>query len=96
MNLSKKRIVILWVVVILVVVFLGLGIKTAYVTNVTTGGKIYYEILTLYGQKITSDGPWKAYGTTNDLIKLSNYKYQLIVATLLIGLALFMTIKEKK
>ena len=107
MELSMKRKIILWVTVILIVIFLGLETGYSYKKECSTltfygfsigsnkpfwgelewnkkakdDNKLLYKIM--YGRNIAN------------AVYLGNYKYQLIVATLLIGLALFMTVKRK-
>ena len=85
MKLSTKRIIILWVTVLVVVVLLGLDGVEEQRIGVT------YRFTRLYGFKIAP----AVEGRPSGIVMIGHYKYQLIVATLLIGLALFMTLKEK-
>ena len=81
-KLSKKQTIILWVTVILIVIFLGLS----------PDGPVAIRGATPYGTSL--------YGMYLGTIGIAHwiflYKYQLIVATLLIGFALFITAKESK
>jgi hypothetical protein len=78
---------VIWVVVILIVLFLGL--KSPYTSYGEQYGK-NYQGLYLYGISI---GGWLA----SDTIKtLGEYKFALIGATLLIGLAAIATMNKNK
>ena len=105
MKLSKKRLIILWVTVLIIVTFVGLDRidekherRTAAIQSsqlVLYGYELGFFSLTAHN--ITQpkiDITQKKRGLYH-LIPLGDYKYQLIVATLLIGLALFMTVREK-
>lgn len=93
MKLSKKQKIILWVTVILIVIFLGLHSERVGQTK---------TVLSLYGYRIATDFPsdlrlLPAYlkRGIGSFAYLGKWKYPLIVATLLIGFALFMTVREK-
>ncbi|MHC4123962.1 MAG: hypothetical protein ACYSSI_10345 [Planctomycetota bacterium] len=77
----RKQKIILWVTVILIVIFLGLE----------TGGEHKPGSRKYLGSPYTF-----FYGINlgSFYTPFAHYKYQLIVATLLIGLALFMTVKK--
>ena len=79
MKLSTKQIIILWFTVLFVIIFLGLTSIEAY----------GHKDLVFYGITLLTT----AY--KGSLVHLGDYKYQLIVATLLIGTALIITLREK-
>ena len=124
MTLSKKRIIILWVTVLLVVVFLGLDIKDRYYMQAGDYGTPIeslaevppnypsqyiktYKVLTFCGEEIFPYGlslppnplSYFYYGLLfvpcHILKVVATFKPVSIVATLLIGLALFMTMRKK-
>ena len=84
MTLSTKQKIILWVTVLLIVVFLGLSHELILKPNGQYTGKGY---LTSYGFKLLRVPDSSA------AYNITEYKYHLIIATLLIGLALFISVK---
>ena len=78
--MNTKQKIILWVFVILIVIFLGLQ----------SSWNGMWTDLTFYGFT------WGATGTMGKWVSIGYYKYQLIIATLLIGLASFLSMGKKK
>lgn len=113
MTLSKKRIIILWIPILLILVFLGLRYEKIELSNFLSeeGKKLdiptHYRHdlqftslnITLGSMHIREDGTVvNRLGLVKLGIppKIGHYKYHLIVATLLVGYALFLGLKENR
>ena len=94
MKFSTSRLIILWVTILLVVVFIGLHSEPK-----TYGDK--KPTLSIYGFYVGDSATVRLrllpkMRPIGNFAYLGNYKYQLIVVTLLIGFALWVTAKGKR
>lgn len=102
MKLRTKRLIILWVAVVFIILFLGLRTEKEVVNN--SAGIVNSEEAYLYGRHFASTlFTASTYGNekplnmsfNKQLLFLPKYKYHFIIATLLISIALGVSIKEK-
>ncbi len=93
--MNKKQIFVLWVLIITIAILIGLKTTTVYeITEIykPNGPENGHTALMLYGMLVLmSENAGKLY----PLLNLGDYKYNLIVVTVMIGLALLYTIKSK-
>lgn len=94
--MNKKQLIILWIIVIFIGILIGLKTTTVYPTSeiIKPGGPEFgHTALMLYGSLIlTSENA----GGLHFLLNFGEYKYQLIIAVIIIGCTLIYSWKSKK
>ena len=88
--MHKKQLILACIIVALVIILFGL--ETTH-TDYQDPARISID-LSLYDQYIGSDLPNPPYPSLGKLAYLGNYKYGLIIATLLIGSLLINILKQ--
>jgi len=107
-KLNKKQIIILCVTVLLIVVLIGLNHQRDLLSSPED---LDLHLVSLYTyelkdfmftdpvdlQDIIKMKPWmkQEMGIFYKLVRIVQFKYQLIIATFLIGLGLFITVKKR-
>ena len=94
--MNKKQLIVLWITVIMIIFFLGLRTTTIYRLSEVTkpdGPEFGHTALKLYGSLLLSSNNA---GKLHFLLDFGNYKYQLILACILVGGTLLYSLKSKE
>lgn len=85
--MNKKQLIVIWIVVTIAVILLGVETKPI----VGISNKMHLDCLCFYGFEIVRyDSPIFGY-----LVNIGHYKYQLIGSIILLGFALFFTVRNE-